>query len=553
MPFRLSEAPPELKDAVKTTEERADRCYQLLQLLKRPANEARWALLTAMALQLETLQQNCGAKSQSLRVRLVNLDRCTSGFRFISQHGKPESRLIEKYTWHGSLTQDANFALQVAEQYQHFLDALPMWHKDHEEVDVLPDGRVRFYIPRDSSRQRQVIAFQQGFTRKGIEIATQYGGTSTEPSPEAMRLLGELLAAARPGRTAKKFSYEPSSELIEALRPKYVKRLDENFRRPDTFQLNGYSLGEFKSFYIALLVLCSIHEYICYPFDKAGQPIPISSLVMVRARAAWIARLSQISGLQRSVCDAIISDLILNPTAQRGASMCINPFVPLNIPMLAVAPQFPLASAVDDNILRSFSYLAPDLFSAQNTEKEATMRARIKDAAPQYSLASSVELPDKSTEIDILLADEASSTAVFAELKWIRKPYRTLERIERDKEVEKGLGQLRLIRAYARQHPDFLRERGKLPRSLTCYDNVHYLLVAWDHWHWLEPEDGIAIVSFEVLLPNLRRSTSLQRMVAGLLTYNWLPIEGRDFLVMYDASVANGAVLESPTFIPGNG
>ena len=83
--------------------------------------------------------------------------------------------------------------------------------------------------------------------------------------------------------------------------------------------------------------------------------------------------------------------------------MCINPFVPLNSFTLAVAPQFPLASAVDDNILRSFSYLDPALFSAQNTEKEATMRARIMDAAPHYRIEFSIELPDRTTEIDVLV------------------------------------------------------------------------------------------------------------------------------------------------------
>jgi hypothetical protein len=93
-----------------------------------------------------------------------------------------------------------------------------------------------------------------------------------------------LLVAAVSGTGER---WKQSRDLIEALRPKYHDRLDENFRHPDSFQLNGYSLGEFKSFYIALLVLCSIHEYICYPFDKPGHPIPVSSLVMVKSRPVW--------------------------------------------------------------------------------------------------------------------------------------------------------------------------------------------------------------------------------------------------------------------------
>jgi len=552
MPFLLEDASPELKNAVQSVEDRADECYKLLRLLKRPANEARWALLTAMALALETLQQQNG-KGMSLKIRMVNLDRCTSGFKFISEHGKPVSQLAQKYTWHGSLMLEANHALQVTERYSDFLSVFPMWHKNQQQVDPQPDGRVRFNIPRDSSRQRQVIAFQQSFRARESEIASPYSAEPSKAEPaEAMRLLDQLWQEARPRGTAKKFAYEPSGELVEALRGKYQDRLDENFRHPDKFHLNGYFLGEFKSFYIALLILCSIHEYICYPFNKPGQPIPISSLVMVKTRSVWTAKLSQISGLPRTVCETIISDLTLDPVAQPGASMCIHPFVPLDRSALAVAPQFPLASAADDNILRSFSYRYPALFSAQNTEKEGIMRDRIKDAAPHFRPEPSIALPDKSTEIDLLLSDEASSTIVFVELKWIRKPYRTLERIARDKDVEKGLSQLQLIRSYARNNPHFLSEKGKVQRSLTTYANVHYLLVVWDHWFWIDPQDAIAIVNFDALLPALSRSVNLQSLVAELLSYDWLPVEDRDFRVSYTPTEVNGAIIESAIFSLAN-
>jgi hypothetical protein len=548
MPFLFNDASRELQDAVQVVEDRADECYKILRLLSRPANEAKWALLTAMALQLETCQEKFGVNSPRHNIMMVKLDRCTCGFKFISEHGKPISRLVKNYTWHGSLIQDANHALHVTEQYTHFLNVFPMWHKGHERVDVQSNGRVRFHMPRDCPRQRQVVAFQQNYRPSGTDIVSPYRGPAKAESPVAMRLLGELWHKARPGGTEKKFSYDPSRELIEALRPKYQNRLDENFRRPDDFQLNGYSLGEFKSFYIALLILCSIHEYVCYPFDKPGQPIPVSSLVMLKARPVWTAKLSEISGLPKMVCDTIISDLILNPVAQPGASMCIHPFVPLDGFVFAVVPQFPLASAVDDNILRSFSYVYPALFSAQNTEKETVMRERIKDVAVKFQISHSIELPNKTTEIDLLLSDETSSTVVFAELKWSRKPNRSLEQIDRDKEIAKGLTQLELIRDYARQHPSFLCEREKLPRVLTSYANVHYLLVVWDHWFWIDPKDGIAVVNFDVFLPALKKFTNLQNLVTELLRYEWLPVEGRDFRVSYATSSVNGAQFESPIF-----
>jgi CubicO group peptidase (beta-lactamase class C family) len=127
-----------------------------------------------------------------------------------------------------------------------------------------------------------------------------------------------------------------------------------------------------------------------------------------------------------------------------------------------------------------------------------------------------------------------------------------VERIARDEDIAKGLTQIQLIRAYARKHPDFLRELGKLPRSLTSYANIHYLLVVWDHWFWIDPEDGIAVVSFDALLPSLKRGANLQNLVAELLRYEWLPVEGRDFRVNYVTAAVNGALLESSTFSPAN-
>lgn len=363
-----------------------------------------------------------------------------------------------------------------------------------------------------------------------------------------MGLLAELYHQVRPGGTAKKFHYEPSDALIEALRPKYKERLDENFRRPDSFQLSGYSLGEFKEFYIALLILCSIHEYICYPFDKPGEPVPVSSLVLVKSRPQWVAALSRISGVSKGLCEAMVSDLTLDAVQNPGATMCINPFVPLDGFNLAVAPQFPLASAVDDNIIRLFSYRYDALFSAQNTDKEEAMRLRLREAAPAFWVDSSIDLPDKSGEIDILLADESSSTVVLGELKWARKPNRNVERIARDQEIAKGVQQLITIRNYARMYPGFLWAR--LPRGLESYTNVYFLLIVWDHWHWVEPSDGLAILHFEALLPALKKSTNLQATILDLLKYEWLPVEGRDFRVAYSRASANGAQIEAFKFFP---
>jgi hypothetical protein len=242
----------------------------------------------------------------------------------------------------------------------------------------------------------QQIAYQQG-TRPGRKAFTHEESPRVNLSQSAKALLDELFFQVRPAGQSRKFNYEPSVELIESLRPQYQERLDQNFRHPESIQLNGYSLHEFKAFYVALLIMCAIHEYICYPWNAPGQPIPISSLVMVHTSSRWIARICKISRLPKNICAKILLDLTLDPFNKNG-SLCIYPFVRLDDSTLAVAPQFPLISAVDENILRAFSYRFPALFSAENNEKDKAMKSALYAANPGYHLEDSVQLPDKSTE-----------------------------------------------------------------------------------------------------------------------------------------------------------
>jgi hypothetical protein len=204
LPFLFSEASAEFRDKVQAVEDRADDCYQLLRLLKRPRNLAAWALLTRMALGLERTLQEYGANSPRHRMAVINLDLCTCGFKFIAVHCKPESRLAEKYTWHGSIAQDAGDALDLCIKYNHFLNVFPMWHKNHEQVDLLPEGQVRFHIPRDSPRQRQAIAYKHIF-RPSEEEYRPWGSVRTSESPDATRLLGELVHQVRPAGLPGKF------------------------------------------------------------------------------------------------------------------------------------------------------------------------------------------------------------------------------------------------------------------------------------------------------------------------------------------------------------
>jgi len=439
----------------------------------------------------------------------------------------------------------------MTREYTPFLNIFPMWHWDLQAADLLPDGSVRFAFEKDSPRQRQVIALQQR-VRPSLEMqdAANIREHRLTLSRDLENMFENLHHGVRSRGLAKKFQYEAPDELVTALRPHFAEQLNNKFRHPDHLQLGTYTLGEFKEFYSAFMTLCGIHERVCYPFAQKGYPIPESSLVLVKSRRSWIATLARISDLPVNMCEEIIQHLTMDPSPRKATGMAIHPFVPLDghNQELAVAPQFTLAANADDNILRALSYRDQKQFSRINTEKEAGLRARIKNANSRFNLPNPVDLPDKSTEIDLIIEDKQSSTLVLAELKWIRKPLKPHERQLRNADVDKGVQQLSTIREYARAHPEFLQTSRRLSRRIDEYSHVHYLLIAADHWFWVEPEDEFAILDFQAFLTKYAQSTDLHATVEDLLRYDWLPKEGENFHVRFDTSTVNGATIESPSF-----
>lgn len=269
---------------------------------------------------------------------------------------------------------------------------------------------------------------------------------------------------------------------------------------------------------------------------------------MVRSAAEWTEVLSGLSDIEREKCRAMIADLTFS--VRQSVDLHVYPFITIGgaNEMLALAPPFPLHSRHDENILRVCSQRRPHVYDVTSLEKQSEMLAAARRVGSRYSADGPVQLPNPVPDIDLLAVDESCSTVVIGELKWIRKTVRPAEIPDRDADVVKGIGQLESIRAFLEQSPDYLQSRGVLPRRLDQYEHVRYLLVARDHWRWVEPQDAIAIAEFEPFARVLEHSTNLRDAIGELLTYDWLPVEDRDFRIQYDRAAANGVTIESPVF-----
>jgi hypothetical protein len=228
----------------------------------------------------------------------------------------------------------------------------------------------------------------------------------------------------------------------------------------------------------------------------------------------------------------------------------ISPFVPtVDGKSLFLIPHFILNSRAEENILRVCSYARPQYYSVIANAKEAEMREDIRQAIPaRYVVSGPLTLPDKALpDIDLVLKDSADSGLVLGELKWLRKSTRVLEYLARDAELEEGFRQLRDIKTFLDAHPGFLQQSGLLNGIINDPPQMTYAVIARDHLGTVETGDSL-LAEFDALIWALREFGSLAEAMRRLQGYEWLPVEGRDFYVRFEASTLAGVTIEAESF-----
>ncbi len=545
MAYLKTEAPREVGEILRRVEGRADEGWRLLQILERPANDVLWALLVGGVGFVERRRAMRGGHAPHFHALLGNLGRVlATALKWAVMRARPASEALDG-RWTAELDDEVDQALSAAREYNHFEVCFQAYHKDLVLAEPLRPELVRFTAP-GAERDRQVRAYQQGLRPREEPLAG--GRLEEQPLSAGAREVFERVLRGCLQTGTLSFGYEDPWDLWRELLPQYRAKLNALARRADNLSLGAYRLDEFNEFSAALVTLCATHDFLCFRWGRDCGTYPVESAVMVRPAAGWAEVLSQLSGVGCESCRVMLSDLTFSAT--QSVDLHVYPLVPLDAEneTLALAPPFPLHGRHDENILRVCSQRRPRVYDVTSREKEGEMLVEVRTAGGRYGADGPFPLPAPTPDIDLIMADETHSTVVIAELKWIRKTVRPAEIPDRDADVMKGIDQLSSIQQYLAANPACLQTQGRLPRLLSQYDRVYYLLVARDHWRWTQGPDGIAIVEFDAFVRALARSGNLHGMVAGLLTYEWLPVEGRDFVVRYDNATANGVSIESEVF-----
>jgi hypothetical protein len=531
-------SPGRVIEVFRTMESRADTSFNDLEIYSFPQGMASWAVLVSLVLATERAREEPGYKNYD--VKLINLSiRGALALRWIQERGKDAKSEAQTFKWTPSLARAVDQALAIAAKYLVFSDCFSMWHQDREFAELLSESVARFTAPGGMSARR-VSAFQKGF--RPVSSPAQDEGLVLSPA-QAQDRDAAFSPCFYAGHLA--MAYPEPIEFYNSLFPSYFGRLDAMFRRADSLDLGPYTMGELKRAYAAFTTVLSAHEDFCYRFGVRHQ-YPVNSCVMMQTSDQWAKLLARIARLEEPKCSAIVEDLTLR---DRYWDLHVEPFITVGDNVLAVAPQFPLHSRADENILRVCNHRRDSYFAKAAQMKEQEMLDDLLPRCPKNVSASvRISLPNRLGDIDLLLVDEEAKAVIVAELKWFRKPSsQWKERIHREEDFGKGSQKLSEIRTFLLENPSFLSARGKLKRPLNEYQRVAFVLVARDFFLWLDSHDLI-LADYEVFKEAVVKTADLAGLIDKLRAYEWLPVEGKDFRVAFEPVGLNGVTIESEKF-----
>jgi hypothetical protein len=536
-----SEASESFVKTVQAIEDTADLCHQNLRLLTYPGNLASWAVLSRIVLQIEQTVVEHGYRTQTHSTVAYNLARGgAQALAWIRSFSSTQSASLRQLSLNTDLFASATEALWTALSYESFTTVFPLWHKSAIRADLIKTNVIRF-SGEDKDSQR-VRAYLQGLRPIPDREAPLELGKTLEPAVQ--KKIRDIAKSAGDDRSS--FSYSRPMRLYDQLHQRYFELSGSQFRHEDSLLVGKYALGELRNFYSALLAVCAVHEHACFVRAQLMGAYPANSGVMVHRREEWVKLLSKISRLPGGLVSDIIGDLVFGAT--KTLDLYVHPFVPLGDKpqLLGVVPHFPLRSRSDENIFRVCSQLRPTFYDVITNAKEEQMRRDLTSRTHTgFQIRGPRELPGDLPDIDLVIEDTSNSTAVIAELKWLRKGIRSVEHIRQEADFLYGVGQVEKVKAYLLANSQFLFDRRDLSEDLRKFKNVYYILIPRDFFVWIDPAKGVPAIDYDAFSLMLTRHKNLAEGMSELLTYDWLPREGREFGIKYETFTVNSVGVET--------
>jgi hypothetical protein len=347
-----------------------------------------------------------------------------------------------RYETRDATYREAHDLLELAMDYSIIWDLLTMVWRKRAVAEREKDGTIR-------------IEYANQLVADG-EMADRFIGTSDSPrlNVNSLNPAGTQPSFVQKIRTRSdnkgNVKYIVPVSTFNEVAKYWRKQASQLWELGGAWDLGGYTISQFRVFWIGLLTLCWIHFWACFSSGKQGGDLDNTALIL--SLKDWIQRLVTNCGLDAKTVGTILNDLtfdigLYNPNVKQP-DVTYQPFLPLHSDMLALSNWLVLLSSHERNIWDLVSIKRPTIHSVLRNKKEQVWLEELKTLLKTYGLSSygpiSFTLDSQSSDLDLLVFDHSSKFGLCCQLKWLTTPDRIKDVQYTENELNNGLIQAQL-------------------------------------------------------------------------------------------------------------
>jgi len=507
----------------RIAEEEIEAYCRTQALTKRKLSDALWHLLLVCEDRLISgFEEAMGA---STFYRRIAAGQTTD--TIINEIKAPIGWLYEKCPT-GRQSSIPNLVSQVLIQEAKQLLLLSSEYMDVETVFTYGSYEHRDLLTVDAADH---IVTATGIMRNG-EVCDAYDRLIPTIKPEKdadSEFIDELESILKVSHSS--FTYKPSPGFYRSVVQQMQPLLGDLLDLPDTWDFSAFSGPDFVCVAKHLYAIATIHAQARVIAVRRGcKGGGLKSAILIRSRKELSSTISRESGVAPEKVDHILRMLTWGEDSQGDPDPALQPLLPIGSSLL-LAPSILLSTSMQRNFIALVNRIPrlKKIYQKLSRDHEQRSKEQFIQGLPSGVLrtwSGYISSWESAAEIDLLLIDDKNRVCLLLELKAFLAPADPREIINKSKEIERGIEQIRVRKEAYATHPSALREAGQFTS-----DYKMYFAVGTENSigaSYVQAND-VPVINLTQLARKLKACQSLAVVGEWLQQRSYLPKEGRDF------------------------
>lgn len=329
-----------------------------------------------------------------------------------------------------------------------------------------------------------------------------------------------------------RFRYKLNPRMVANMKT-YLKPLfDKMFLLPSEWEFSRYTLGDFHKVFEVVCAMAYIHwRARKLAADQGCENRGYLDSIYLLTYNELLRRVVRYSDLSDIKVKSVFDDLTYGNRGIKRPVPALQPLIKLNSEHFAIVPNIWICSSAERNfsaLLNRMQDQNQKIYEKFTNEKEDLMKERfttgLSDKNFEFISCNVVNL----TDVDLAIVNHSEKACLLLELKWFIAPTTAHERINKSKEIKKGICQiLKLKQAFAENHKPLLEKLN--------IDSSYSLEGAVVSENWIgygnvqSPE--VPVIRANHLRKKLETTDSLRSTMEWLKDRKYLPKEREHYIV----------------------